>query len=456
MIVRLLILSNREPLRETESGWTVSVGGLTTALAPVLENRGGVWIAWGEERIDELKRLEYPPDDPKFVVERIELSEDEVSNYYYGLANRVLWPICHYFIEQMDLQRQYYQDYSQVNWRFASRAAETYQPGDLIWVQDYHLMLVPGLLRKAHPEARIGFFFHIPWPAVEVWRMLPWAQELVEGLLGADVIGFHNDEYVDNFVEAARFLVGAEVHNNIIYYSGREVRVEAHPIGIDTARFTALAQSEGIPDEVQKIRNEAACDHIIMGVDRLDYTKGVLERLLAFERFLETNPEYQGRVSFYQVASPSRTRVESYQELKRAVDEVAGRINGTYMREGWVPVRYLYRSFAQEELVALYLAADAALITPIRDGMNMVAQEFSWSTERGMLILSNLTGAANFLTDAFLVNPYDIEGVARTIKHVLDMTPEQRAERMSSIKQQVASMDVHIWAKRFLESLEQV
>ena len=453
--MRLVILSNREPLQQRDDGgWAVSLGGLTTALVPVLEKRGGVWIAWGEKGVREVPRLRVPEDDPVFEVIRMELSEEEVSNFYYGLANRVLWPLCHYFIEQMDLQRQFYRDYCQVNWRFAQAAADAFQEGDLTWVQDYQLMLVPGLLRKARPEARIGYFHHIPWPAVEVWRTLPWATDLVEGLLGADLIGFHDDTYARNFLDAARDLAGAEVHGHLLQWNGREIRVEPFPIGIDTARFSELASAPKVHYEAKRIRQDAASDFVVIGVDRLDYTKGVLERLLAFEQFLKDHPEYQGRVSFYQIAAPSRTRVDSYQELKRSVDEVAGRINGLHMRDNWVPVRYLYRSLPQEELAAFYVAADAALITPLRDGMNVVAQEFAWTTDRGMLILSNLTGAAQVLDKALLVNPYDIEGVARTLRLVLDMTEDERRERMTPVREQVAQLDVHLWADRFLRTLE--
>jgi len=452
--MRLLILSNREPLREENGRWVPSVGGLTTALFPVLEERGGVWIAWGEKDAEARPRIQYPEEEPRLEVRRLHLTETEVANYYYGLANRVLWPICHYFIEQMDLKMEFYDDYSRVNWRFANEAANLFEEGDVIWVQDYHLMLVPGLLRKARPGARIGFFFHIPWPAVEVWRVLPWSQELTEGLLGADLVGFHNDEYVKNFLEAAHTLAGANVQGNRVQWNGREICVEAHPIGIDTARFKKLAEDEAVRAEAERIRADVHSDFILLGVDRLDYTKGVPERLLAFERFLEDNPDYRGRVTFYQVSSPSRTRVESYQELKRSVDELAGRINGAYMQGDWVPVRYLYRSFPQEELVSLYLAADAALVTPMRDGMNVVAQEFAWTTERGVLILSSLTGADAVLTDTFSVNPYDVEGVARTIKHVLTIPQEEREARVHRLKEQVAKLDVHAWAERFLSSLE--
>ena len=449
----LIVVSNREPLREEDGSWTPSVGGLTTALLPVLKKQGGVWIAWGEEKADEVPRIQYPEDKPVLEVMRLKLSDEEVANYYYGLANRVLWPICHYFIEQMDLKQEFYDDYAHVNQRFADAVAEIYSEGDAVWIQDYHLLLAPKYVREQKPDARIGFFFHIPWPAVEVWRALPWAQDLTKGLLGADLLGFHNEAYAHNFLEAAKD-VGATVEGNCILYEGRDIRVEAHPIGIDTERFEAFAAQESVREGAEQLRKDIHSEFIIVGVDRLDYTKGLPERLLAFEHFLENNPDYLGRVTLYQVASPSRTRVESYQELKRSVDEIAGRINGAYMQDDWVPVRYLYRSFDQEELASVYLAADAALITPIRDGMNVVAQEFALITERGTLILSKLTGAANVLTETLQVNPFDIEEVSHAIQEALTTPLERREERAAKLKEQVESLDVHGWAEGFLDSLK--
>ncbi|MEX2534825.1 MAG: trehalose-6-phosphate synthase [Trueperaceae bacterium] len=453
----LLIVANREPIRRHEDGSRhPSVGGLTSAMLPVLQERGGSWIAWGEDDVDELPVISYPADDPAFEVVRLELSEQEVRNYYYGFSNRVLWPLCHYFNEQMDIQHDFWRDYCQVNLSFAKATAERYAQGSDIWVHDYHLMCVPALLRADLPQARIGFFFHIPFPAPEEWGILPWARELVEGLLGADVIGFHTERYCENFLAAAAELTGAEVAGNIVSWYGREVRVEPHPIGIDTKRFRALAAEPEIRAAAQRIRVETAAEYLLLGVDRLDYTKGVPERLLGFEHFLENNPDYHERVTLYQISAPSRTRIESYQELKRSVDEIAGRINGAYMQGDWVPVRYLYRSHTQEELVAHYLAADAMLITPFRDGMNIVAQEFALTAERGLLILSHFTGAAEVLDASILVNPYDIVSISNAIAEAVKTPVDVRRERMTGLRRQVDELDVHGWAQRFLESMERV
>ena len=453
--VGLLIVANREPIRRTGAGgWQPSVGGLTSAVLPVLEERGGAWIAWGEEDVEEHPVISYPPDEPAFEVKRLQLCEQEVRNYYYGFSNRVLWPLCHYFNEQMDIQHAFWRDYCAVNRRFAAATAEKHEAGDAIWVHDYHLMCVPGMIREQLPEARIGFFFHIPWPALEEWGILPWADDLVKGLLGADLVGLHTERYCENFLAAAAAIPGTRVSGNTVHWQGREVRVEPHPIGIDTQRFNDLAALPGTRAAAKHIREETDAEYLLLGVDRLDYTKGVPERLRGFEHFLQNNPDYHERVTFYQISAPSRTRIESYQELKRSVDEIAGRINGTFMQGDWVPVRYFYRSHTQEELVAHYLAADAMLITPFRDGMNIVAQEFALTADRGLLILSHLTGAAEVLDASILVNPYDIESISEAIAEAVKTPLEVRRERMGALRRQVAELDVHGWAQRFLESLE--
>ncbi len=452
----LIVLANREPLRQSGGGWEPSVGGLTTALLPVLEQQGGVWVAWGETGAETTPRLRYPEDKPRLEVHRLALSESEVAGYYYGLANRVLWPLCHYFTEQMDIERSFFGVYKSVNERFAAAAAAAYTPGDSVWVHDYQLMLTPGMLRHRLPDARIGFFFHIPWPAEEVWRALPWARALTEGLLGADVIGFHTDEYVQNFLEAAARVPEAHVRGDRVTYRGRVVRVEAHPIGVDTAHFQELAGDAAVRAEAAKLREDLHSEFMLLGVDRLDYTKGVPQRLLAFEQFLELYPEYRGRVTLFQISSPTRTRVESYQELKRSVDEIAGRINGAYMEGDWIPVKYLYRSHSQTELAGLYLAADVALVTPLRDGMNVVAQEFACVNENGVLMLSSLTGADAVLTGTVSVNPFDTEGVARALKDALTLPEADRRARAVQLRARVDELDVHRWAKRFLTSLERV
>lgn len=453
--MRLLIASNREPLQRQDDGtWEPSVGGLTTALFPVLRDRGGVWVAWGEHDVEGTPTIAYPADDPVLEVSRLALNDEEVDNYYFGFSNRILWPLTHYFNERMDVRQRFWDDYRAINERFADRIADVYRDGDLIWVHDYHLMLLPKLLRDRIPKANIGFFFHIPWPALEMWRVLPWSRELTEGLLGADLIGFHTNTYGNNFADAAVALAGADRTDQGVRFRGRNVRVEQHPIGIDTQRFSDMASADDVIAEADLLREEYGTEFILIGVDRLDYTKGVPQRLQAFEYFLDAHPEFHGRVTFVQISAPSRTRIEAYKEISRQVDEISGRINGRYSGHGWIPVRYFYQSHTQRELTSVYLVADAAVITPFRDGMNIVAQEFSWTTKQGVLILSHTTGASEILDAPITVNPYDLSGVASAIGEALTMPPDERRERMAPVRASVERHDVHKWADRFLASLE--
>ena len=448
--MRLIVVANRAPVRQTDEGsWAPAIGGLATALLPVLKRQGGVWVSMQEEGAPE--RQPFPETEPDFVVHRVPLSEEEMQHYYYGMANSVLWPISHYMVQHLDLRRAFFLDYRKVNRRFAEAVLKEVQPGDLVWVQDYHLMLAPEHIREGAPDVEMGFFWHIPWPAMEVFRILPGARDLIAGMLACDVIGFHVEEYVENFLKSARVLLGAEVVGRRVRWQGREVRVEAHPIGIDVARFERM--SAAADADVDELRREVGTEHLIVGIDRLDYTKGVLSRLLAFEEFLQKYPDYQGRVTFYQVATPSRTEVESYRQLKREVDEAVGRINGALATEEWMPVRYRYRSYTQEELCVFYRAADVALITPLRDGMNLVTQEFVAANEHGTLVLSELTGAAYLLPEALHTNPYNRDDLVRTLKEALEMDAAERRARLNQLKQTVRRLDVHRWAEGFLESM---
>jgi trehalose 6-phosphate synthase len=288
---------------------------------------------------------------------------------------------------------------------------------------------------------------------MEVFRILPWARELVRGLLGCDLIGFHVEEYVDNFRETARVLLGAELTPNGVRWDGREVRVEAHPIGIDVGFFERSSAAEPARAQAAALRERSGVESVVLGVDRLDYTKGILARLNAFEKFLERYPDQRGRVSLYQIATPSRTGVESYQELKREVDELVGRINGAFSESHWVPIHYYYRTFSQEELCAFYRAADVAFLTPLRDGMNLVSHEFVAANDHGALILSEMTGAAYLLPEAVLVNPYDEDGLATALKFALEMDPGERTARLKALKERVGHLDVHYWADRFLAAI---
>ena len=450
----LTVVANRVPIRKSDEGdWVPSVGGLSTALLPVLRQRGGAWIGMGEDP-NLPERQPFPVEDPDFVVRRVPLSQEELNGYYYGMANRVLWPVSHYMIQHFEPNPDFMETYRSVNRRFADAVLDEVDDTDeQIWLQDYHLMLAPQHIREARPDVTLGHFWHIPWPAMEVFRILPWARELLRGMLSCDLVGVHVQEYVDNFLESARVLLGAEIDGQTIHYNGRTTRVEAHPIGIEVDRFKDMADSDEVRTQAKQLRERLGTEHIVIGIDRLDYTKGVLSRLEAFERFLENNPAYHGTVSFYQIATPSRTKVDTYQQLKREVDEVVGRINGQFARDNWVPVNYRYRTYTQFELCAFYRAADAALITPLRDGMNVVTQEFITANQNGVLILSELTGAAYLLPEAVQVNPYDRDGLAESIRTALEMSTEERAPRLDALKSTVETLDVQRWARGFLDAL---
>lgn len=385
-----------------------------------------------------------------YTLYRIRLSERELMGFYYGFANQALWPLCHYFLSRVRYLKDHWQAYQAVNRKFAEKVIEIYQPGDLIWVQDYQLALVPQLLRQALPGARIGVFWHIPWPSSELFRTLPWARELLQGLLGADLIGFHTKEYVRHFHSCCRILLNLEEPLRV---DGRRVYAEAHPIGVETEVFARLAKDPAVRAAAQALRRDVGA-RILLGVDRLDYTKGIPERLEAFGGYLKDHPEVVGQVKLIQIAVPSRERVDAYRQLRERVEGLVGRINGTYSRPGSIPIQFLSRSFSREELAAYYLAADVMLVTPLRDGLNLVAKEFAATSRAGVLLLSEFAGAAEELKEALLVNPYDHEGLIATIRRALEMPPRERIRRLQRLRERLRANDLSTWGTRFVERLE--
>ena len=473
----LVLLANRAPIRQTPTGWEAALGGLASALLPVLEDRGGAWVAMREPEDGAPVVQPYPEASPTFTVHRVPLEEEEFKDYYNGMSNQVLWPLAHYLVNHVAPERAFRGAYRAVNRRFAEAAlaaaaeassappATSGASGDAdpvqFWIQDYHLMLVPELIRQRRPGARIGHFWHIPWPAPEVFRILPSARELLRGMLGADLVGFHTDGDAENFRESARDLVGATVEGHDVLWEGRRVRAERHPIGIDVEKFEAFGHDAHIAQEADTFRREIFADHIVLGIDRLDYTKGLLLRLEAFERFLESYPEMHGHVAMFQIATPSRTGIPAYAQLKRKVEQAVGRINGRFAEGAWTPIHYRYRAYTQQELAALYRAADVALVTPLRDGMNLVAHEFGAisgaamddGVQPGVLILSELAGASDYLDGAVCVNPYDTDGLARVLRAAIDLPLAEKRRRLSLVREAVRGLDVHAWAARFLDRL---
>ncbi len=461
---RLLLVSNRLPVtvKADKDGISVvrSAGGLATGLRGPHERSGGVWIGWPGDvsRLTPPQRASVEAQLAELRCVPLHLTAAEVSRYYEGYSNRVLWPLCHYLIERIHRQDRDWEAYRRVNERFADLVARQYQPGDTIWVHDYQLMLVPALLRARLPQARIGYFHHIPFPSSEIFRTLPRRVELLRGLLGADLIGFHTHTYVRHFTSSLMRLLGLETVVDQVSYEGREVRLGDFPMGIDAQAFENLANEPAVLEDVRMHREQSKGQRLLMGVDRLDYTKGIPQRLQAVQRLLEREPAWRGRLRFVQVAVPSRTAVEDYATYRDKVDELVGRINGLYGSVHNVPVHYLYRSFNERQLAALYRAADVLLVTPIRDGMNLVAKEFCAARpdEDGVLVLSEFAGSADEMGDAVMVNPYDVEGMADALETALEMPEEERRTRMRNLRARVREYDVHWWVRSFLDTLQAV
>jgi len=458
---RLLIVSNRLPvtvaMKDGAPSAQRSVGGLATALRSAHTEPGGLWIGWPgsldslteRDRADVLRQLHAMRVAP------VSLSRKEIKVFYDHIANGVLWPICHDRLDSLPLRITGWDVYERVNERFADVVADHYRPGDLVWVHDYQLMRLPALLRKRIPEARIGFFMHVPFPNPEIFFTLPVRKWLVEGMLGADVIGFHTRRFRGHFTAALRRLFGIEMEADAtIRHDGRRVDLGIFPISVDAADIARRASEREITNSVLDFRSNA--QRLLLGIDRLDYSKGIPRRMLAFERLLTDHPEWRERVRLVQVAVPSRGNVSAYRRFRREVDALVGRINGQFATPTWVPVHYMYRGVPQTQLLSLYRTADVMLVTPMRDGMNLVAKEFvaSRSDEEGVLILSELAGAADELLDAVIVNPYDVDGMAEAMHLALTMDAGERGRRMRALRAQVSANDVHRWCSGFLEALK--
>lgn len=454
---KLILVSNRGPYTVKKTSGTVrverAVGGLVAALEPVARSLPTVWITWAGSVVGETGRELLETDD--FRWERVHLTEEEVDNYYSGFANAVIWPLCHYFVEKCRFERSYWDAYQWVNRKFALQAHKHTTQNSLIWVHDYHLALVPHYLRS-YGATNIGFFWHIPFPPPDVFDILPWSRELLRGLLDSDVIGFHVYQYVANFLRCAETLLNLTVDydRGTIQYQGRTVQVVAIPIGVDYAAYGTLGQNRDVLKAAAEIRAKVGTETLALAVDRLDYSKGVLERLDAMERFWEKHEAYRGRFSLIQIAAPTRSDIPAYRNLRHQVEKAVGRINGLFGREDWLPVYYYYRSFSQQELAAYYLAADVLLVTPLRDGLNLVAKEYV-ATRRndGVLVLSRFAGVAEELREAVLVNPYDADDFGAKLKAALEMPAVERRRRMQILADRVRQRDLAWWLTSFVSLL---
>jgi len=461
---RYLIVSNRLPVtaevKEGKLALHSSAGGLATAMTHVHEREGAVWIGWPGETaaFDVGTRAELDRQLEEARMIPVHLTTKQVERFYEGFCNGVLWPLFHYLLDKVRLDAwRDWAAYREANERFAEIVAKNYRPGDRIWIHDYHLLLLPALLRQRLPHASIAFFLHIPFPASGVFRILPWRREILLGMLGADLVGFHTHAYQRHFLSSVLRLLGVESKLDAVPHEGRVVRIGAFPISIDTADFEKRVATPEVRKATDEIRAQNTGAKLLLGVDRLDYTKGLRRRVLAVERLLERAPDLAGKFKFIQIAAPSRTRVEAYGQLRRSLDEMVGRINARFSTINWAPVQYLYQNIGLEQLLPLYRAADVMLVTPTRDGMNLVAKEFvaCRDEENGVLVLSEFAGAAWELGEALIVNPYDVDEIARALHTALLMPEEEQRFRMTRLRRRVRKWTVHTWAAAFERSFQQ-
>lgn len=455
---RLIVVSNRVPV--PEKGGAAPAGGLAVALQAALEERGGIWMGWsgkssGNSEPEALARQ----NRGNITYALTDLTEKDVEEYYFGFANRVLWPICHYRLDLAEYGRKEMAGYFRVNRFFAHRLAPLIGPDDLIWVHDYHLIPLAAELRQMGLKNRIGFFLHIPWPPADVLFTMPVHEEIMRGLSCYDVVGFQTDHDLENFAGCLRREgIGDELGDGLFTAHGRTFKGAVYSIGIETAAFAELARKADNTSIVQKTRKSIEGRDLIIGVDRLDYSKGISQRIDAFERFITANPAHHNRVTYLQITPKSRSDVPEYEAMQRMVAEQAGRVNGAIGTVDWVPIRYINRSVGRNILAGLYRLARVGLVTPLRDGMNLVAKEYVAAQDPnnpGVLVLSRFAGAARELKGSLLVNPYDIEGTANALARALNMSLEERRERWSRMMEHLLEHNVSRWCEDFLRDLAQ-
>jgi len=454
----LVIVANRLPVDRVEeddgsTSWRRSPGGLVSALEPVMRSNNGTWIGWPGGTDSDLE----PFEEGGMKLVPMSLSAQEIEEFYEGFSNGTLWPIYHDVVAKPEFHREWWDSYVNVNQRFAERAADVAGKGATVWVHDYQLQLVPQMLRDLRPDLRIGFYLHIPFPPNELFQQLPWRRQILEGLLGSDLVGFQLPGGAQNFVRLVRQRVGHKTHRDLVYLpDGRTVKAAAFPISIDTKVFEDMARSDDVGKRATAIR-EALGEpkKVFLGVDRLDYTKGIIARLRAFSELIEDGDLDVEEALFVQVATPSRERVEQYRILRDEIDRLVGRVNGDLGRIGKPAISYLHSSYPREEMAALYRAADIMVVTPYRDGMNLVAKEYVACRfeDDGALVLSEFAGAASELRQAWLVNPYDINGMKSALLEAYHADEKETNRRMKAMRKTVLANDVVAWANSFLEGL---
>ncbi|MBF0252804.1 MAG: trehalose-6-phosphate synthase [Candidatus Omnitrophica bacterium] len=470
---RLVVVSNRLPFskitnKKGDQIWEKSVGGLITAMDPILRSTQGMWVGWDgdlkssnncELKVYESSDIAPEDDDRKgsYSLAVVPLLKKEYEEYYIKFSNGTLWALFHYFFEKSTINYSDWKIYKQVNKKFASYINDIAGPDDIIWVQDFHLFLVPYYLRKLRPNAEIHFFLHIPFPHLDIFSILPWQREILESLLCCNTVGFHEKQYLKNYegcvdvYKREKKLAGNKtVEENTITHG------YANPISIDFDTIDKMSRKKSVLKRKKEIIERAGCSKILIGVDRIDYSKGIKERMLGLETLFEEHPELQGKIFYYQLVVPSRESLEAYSELKKEIDEIIGRINGKFSKGFWTPINYNYGTVSFEELVALYSAADIALVTPLRDGMNLVCKEYiaAHSDEDGVLVLSKFAGAISEIKNCITINPYNTDDIAEAIYTAIQMPQKERKRRMIKMRKNIQANTINIWLEKCLKEFE--
>ncbi len=464
---KLILIANRLPVtveikKNGVPVYNPSVGGLATGLSSLNREHDCVWIGFNGLSSDSMKNLDAVAIHDRlrgeFASHSVPLTAQDVKLYYNGFSNSTIWPLFHYFTLYTSYDSETWKAYERVNEKFFETFNGVYEPGDTVWVHDYHLMLLPGMIRRRHPEASIGFFLHIPFPSYELFRLLPWRKELLEGILGSDLVGFHTFSYVRHFLDSVQRILGIEHNLGWLQNDNRSIKCDIFPMGIDYARYSDYMGDRSIQKEIESIKKSLSGKKMILSMDRLDFTKGIPERLEAFSRFLEKYPEFHGKVILFLVAVPSRSKVDIYISLRDRINELVGRINGRYSTLHWSPIQYRYRSLPFGTIMSFYHCADVCLVTPNRDGMNLVAKEYvaARTDSDGVLILSEMAGSAEELGEAIIVNPNNCEEVADAISEALSMSPDEQRLRMEPMKSRLRRNDVFKWAELFVEKLSTI
>ncbi len=455
---KTIIVANAEPYQHVFEGSEISQnkvpGGLTTGLDPLMLGSDNIWVAWGRgqadfEVTDDENKVRVPDEENGYILKRVKLTEKEVDGFYYGFANKTLWPLCHSFPQRTEIHFENWRTYRKINRKYAKNVLEEMNDNERVFVHDYHLALVPKFIREEKPDADIALFWHIPWPPWEIFGSLPWRKEIIKCMVSADLIGLHTHWLVHNFLDAVRKIGGAvKVHENLVKIEGDHTVVKNIPFGIDCNAYTPTEEQR---EKSRNLRKHFGDEEIVLSLDRLDYSKGIDKRMDAIREFLKRYPEYERKVTFIQRVTPSRDKVSDYEKMKDNIERKVAKINGEFQKKDWIPIRYFYQYLPQDELLSYYLASDIGLITPLIDGMNLVAKEFVHAKEKGVLILSEFAGASETLTEAIHVNPNNTYEVTEAIHEALETPENERRDAFEKMTRKIKRMDVHWWRSRFLE-----